>query len=71
MEQIDKKKKVKQNIQNLNKKEIANLVNKNQEKIEKEDDEKEDKNKGSQLDGVLRDVLTWWENVIYKNAVNK
>ena len=46
-------------------------MNENQEKIEKEDDEKEDKNKGSQLDGVLRDVLTWWENVIYKNAVNK
>ena len=36
------------------------------EEIEKEDeDQKEDKNKGSQLDGVLKDVLSWWENVIY------
>ena len=23
----------------------------------------EDKNKGIQLDGVLRDILSWWENV--------
>ena len=39
---------------------------------EKEEDEaKEDKNKGSQLDGVLRDVLSWWENVIYQNSISK
>ena len=34
-------------------------------------DEQEDKNKGNQLDGVLRDVLSWWENVVFQNTIGK
>ena len=25
---------------------------------------------GTQLDGVLRDILSWWENVKYQNSIN-
>ena len=41
------------------------ILLKDNQVVHKEDDSKEDKNKGNQLDGVLRDVLSWWENTIY------
>ena len=34
----------------------------------KDIEEHEDKNKGNQLDGVLKDTLSWWDNVKYQNS---
>ena len=48
-------------------KELINNIKSDQ--YEQDDEEKEDKNKGNQLDGVLRDVLSWWENVNYQNSL--
>ena len=31
--------------------------------LEDQDDNKTKQDLGSQLDGVLRDLLSWWENV--------
>jgi hypothetical protein len=44
---------------------LENEINQDQKEVE----EKESKNKGVQLDGSLRDVLSWWEMVKFQNSV--
>ena len=63
---------LKGSIESLAKDRLMEIVEKYKKSDEKEEDEaKDDKNKGSQLDGVLRDVLSWWENVIYQNSISE
>ena len=54
-----KKKNVKDQIEKLFKKEMTRIFNQESE------DTQSKRDMGLQLDGVLRDVLSWWENVKY------
>ena len=59
-----------QRVKNEVLKYVGKLINEENQNIGETKDQ-DDKNKGTQLDGVLRDILSWWENVKYQNSVDR